>query len=48
MCGFNFDVSKAFDKDWHTGIIYNVILLRIPNYMVSFTRSFLTGRSFSV
>ena len=30
VCGLNFDISKAFYKVWHAGIIYKLILLNIP------------------
>ena len=44
VCGLNFDISKAFDKVWHAGIIYKLILLNIPKYIIRFIKSFLTDR----
>ena len=48
VCGLNFDISKAFDKVWHAGIIYKLILLKIPKYIIRFIKSFVTDRTFRV
>ena len=48
LCGLNFDIFKAFDKVWHAGIIYKLILLKVPKYIVRFIKSFLTDRTFRV
>lgn len=34
VCGLFFEISKAFDKVWHTGLLYKLIRLNIPNYGV--------------
>ena len=34
VCGIYFDISKAFDKVWHDGLIYKMICLGVPLYMV--------------
>ena len=36
--GFNFDISKCFDKVWHARIIYKLILLKVQNYIVRFIK----------
>ena len=46
--GIFFDISKAFDKVWHAGLIYKLIKLKVPMYLVKFIRSFLSGRTFRV
>ena len=48
VCCLFFDISKAFDKVWHKGLIYKLIKLNIPHYLIKFTISFLHGRSFKV
>ena len=45
VCGLNFDISKAYDN---AGIIYKLILFKVPNYIVRFIKSFLTDRTFRV
>lgn len=47
-CGILFDISKAFDKVWHAGLIYKLINLKVPHYLIKFVKNFLTGRSFTV
>ena len=48
VLGINFDISKAFDKVWHSGLIYKLIYLGIPMYIIRFIKSFLTDRDFKV
>ena len=36
-----FVISKAFDKIWHGGLIYKVIYLKAPMYIIEFIKSFL-------
>ena len=38
------DVEKAFDKVWHEGLLYVLILGHFPARIVRFIKSFLTGR----
>ena len=42
VCGIYFDISKAFDKVWHAGLIYKLIYLKVPTYIIRFIKSFLT------
>ena len=48
VCGIYFDISKAFDKVWHAGLIYKLIYLKVPTYIIRFIKSFLTDRTFRV
>lgn len=42
------DFQQAFDKVWHTGLIYKMKKLHFPLYLVGVIKSFLEDRSFSV
>ncbi len=33
MCCLFFDISKAFDKVWHNGLLYKLVLLNCPLYI---------------
>jgi len=46
--GIFFDISKAFDKVWHNGLLFKLKNLNPPNYLLNFIRDFLSERSFSV
>jgi exonuclease III len=48
VCGIFFDISKAFDKVWHNGLVFKLIKLGIPNYLIAFVISFLKDRQFCV
>jgi hypothetical protein len=43
-----FDVSKAFDRTWHDGIIYKLNTLKVPQYILFRINNFLQDRSFYV
>ena len=45
VCGIFFDISKAFDKVWHDGLIYKLAKLKVPVYLLIFIMSFLKDRS---
>ena len=34
VCGIFFDISKNFDKVWHAGLIYKLIYLGVPVYII--------------
>jgi hypothetical protein len=47
-CGIFFDISKAFDKVWHMGLVYKLMELGIEKYMIRFIINFLSNRTFRV
>lgn len=42
------DVEKAFDRVWHNGLIFKLISLLFPTYLISMVKEFLTMRKFFV
>lgn len=42
------DIAKAFDTVWIDGIIYKLIQLRFPNYLIVLLNSYLRERNFKV
>ncbi|GBP91125.1 Probable RNA-directed DNA polymerase from transposon BS [Eumeta japonica] len=42
-----FDVAKAFDKVWHTGLIYKLHQSQVPDRLVFIIHQYLTKRHFS-
>jgi hypothetical protein len=42
------DIKRAFDMVWHDGLIYKMSIKNYPVYLLKLTRSFLTGRDFSL
>jgi hypothetical protein len=42
------DVEKAYDTVWINGLLYKLITLQLPAYLVTILRAFLVGRSFTV
>ena len=43
-----FDIESDFDKVWHNGLIYKLIKIKIPHYLLKIIISFLRNRSFCV
>ena len=43
-----FDVAAAFDKVWHLGVIYKLVLLKVPYYLITIIWAFLKNRTFVV
>jgi retron-type reverse transcriptase len=43
-----FDIAKAFDKVWHDELIYKMIKLGVPRYIILWVKIFLTNRNFKV
>lgn len=42
------DVSKAFDKVWHDGLIYKLLILGAPKSLVEIIKSYLTDRQLQI
>jgi Reverse transcriptase (RNA-dependent DNA polymerase)/Endonuclease-reverse transcriptase len=42
------DVEKAFDRVWHNGLIFKLISLRFPQYIIKIVTEFLNNRQFQV
>lgn len=42
------DIEKAFDSIWHDGLIYKLIKLKIPTYLIRTINSFIRNRLFTV
>ena len=41
---FFFDISKAFDKVWHEGLIFKIKSMGISDALLELIKSFLTNR----
>ena len=48
VCCIFFDISAAFDKVWHKGLIYKLINIKLPMYLVNWIISFLEDRKFRI
>lgn len=46
--GVFLDTEKAFDKVWHTGLLYKLIQIKTPFYLISLLKSYLLNRTFNV
>ncbi|GBM32324.1 RNA-directed DNA polymerase from mobile element jockey [Araneus ventricosus] len=46
--GIFLDIQKAFDRVWHDGLIYKLIQLNFPKYLINILKSFLENRTFKV
>lgn len=42
------DIEKAFDRVWHSGLLYKLHQLETPAHLIAIIHSFLTNRSFVV
>jgi hypothetical protein len=43
-----FDLEKAFDKMWHNALLFKLIKIKVPIYIILFIQVFLKGRTFRV
>ncbi|GFU79073.1 probable RNA-directed DNA polymerase from transposon BS [Trichonephila clavipes] len=46
--GLFLDVKKAFDRMWHDGLIYKMIIFNFPTYLIKIIHSYLDNRTFNV
>ena len=46
--GINFDISKAFYNVWHALLIFKLLNLGVPSYIIRFIKDFLTDRTLKV
>ncbi|GBO07200.1 RNA-directed DNA polymerase from mobile element jockey [Araneus ventricosus] len=46
--GVFLDVSKAFDRMWHNGLIVKLINYQFPDYLIKIIQRFLSNRKFQV
>ena len=42
------DAKQAFDRVWHDGLIFKLIILNCPHYLIGLVQSFLSNRTFRV
>jgi hypothetical protein len=42
------DLEKAYDSIWITGLLYKLIVLKVPEYLLFVLRSYLEGRTYTV
>lgn len=42
------DIARAFDKVWHTGLLYKLITLKFPPHLIFIIKSYLENRKFRV
>lgn len=43
-----FDIEKAFDRVWHSALLYKMMFLKFPVHVVKIVKSFLQNRMFMV
>ncbi|GFV26733.1 probable RNA-directed DNA polymerase from transposon X-element [Trichonephila clavipes] len=46
--GLFLDVEKAFDRLWHNGLIYKMINLHFPDYLIHTLADYLNDRTFQI
>jgi retron-type reverse transcriptase len=47
-CVIFFDISKAFDKVWHNGLLFKLISHKFDKYIISWINELLKGRNFKI
>ena len=45
---FFFDISQAFDKVWHIGLLSKLINIKLQNYLIKWIAFYLINRKFMV
>ena len=48
VLSFYFDISQAFDKVWHDGLIHKLIQLNLPIYIIKWIHFYLEDRIFCI
>jgi len=48
VISFFFDISQAFDKIWHDGLIFKLIQTKLPFYLIKWIQFYLQDRLFCV
>ena len=48
VCCIFFDISAAFDKVWHNGLIYKLTQIKLPLYLINWIINFLDTRKFRI
>ena len=48
VLGLFLDAEKAYDRIWHSGLIYKLSKLNFPDYLINVIQTFLLGRTFQV
>jgi hypothetical protein len=48
VCCVFFDIAAAFDKVWHNGLLFKLIKINTPDFIITWIKEFLSNRSFSV
>ena len=48
LCCIFFDIAAAFDEVWHNGLIFKLIQIKLPLYLVNFFIAFLWERKFRI
>jgi hypothetical protein len=42
------DIEKAYDSVWIYGLLYKLIIFKLPRYLLFNLKAFLEGRTFTV
>lgn len=42
------NIEKAFDSIWHDGVIYKLIKMNLPTYLIRIINAFIRNREFAV
>jgi hypothetical protein len=42
------DIEKAYDTVWIYGLLYKLIIFKLPTYLLWILKAFLEGRTFTI
>ena len=48
VCAIFFDIASAFDKVWHNGLLYKLIKINTPSFIICWIKNFLENRTFRI